>query len=126
MLVAQECCHHLSFTADMYCSLVSFLLQPGCVNTTEVDIKKACRMNRHSKMSRVSALRTFYTLFFIDDQLAERNIQSEWLHQHATTFKKGYKFGNGRCIPWDLNVFQTGLALKGKKKLLCLRPTSSP
>ncbi|XP_053372579.1 regulator of G-protein signaling 7-like isoform X3 [Mercenaria mercenaria] len=25
---------------------------PGCVNTTEVDIKKACRMNRHSKMSR--------------------------------------------------------------------------
>ncbi|KAL4238177.1 Regulator of G-protein signaling 7 [Mactra antiquata] len=26
---------------------------PGCVNTTEVDIKKACRMNRHSKMSRV-------------------------------------------------------------------------
>ncbi|KAH3854989.1 hypothetical protein DPMN_097549, partial [Dreissena polymorpha] len=27
---------------------------PGCVNTTEVDIKKACRMNRHSKMSRVS------------------------------------------------------------------------
>lgn len=72
-------------------------------------------MNRHSKMSRVSALRTFYTLFFIDDQLAERNIQSEWLHQHATTFKKGYKFGNGRCIPWDLNVFQKGLALKEKK-----------
>lgn len=28
--------------------------QPGCVNTTEVDIKKACRMNRHSKMTRVS------------------------------------------------------------------------
>ncbi|XP_076442213.1 regulator of G-protein signaling 7-like isoform X2 [Babylonia areolata] len=27
---------------------------PGCVNTTEVDIKKACRMNRHSKMSRPS------------------------------------------------------------------------
>lgn len=25
---------------------------PGCVNTTEVDIKKACRMNRHSKMTR--------------------------------------------------------------------------
>ncbi|KAK6182564.1 hypothetical protein SNE40_010218 [Patella caerulea] len=25
---------------------------PGCVNTTEIDIKKACRMNRHSKMSR--------------------------------------------------------------------------
>ncbi|XP_041352932.1 regulator of G-protein signaling 7-like isoform X2 [Gigantopelta aegis] len=25
---------------------------PGCVNTTEVDIKKACRINRHSKMSR--------------------------------------------------------------------------
>ncbi|KAL5008780.1 hypothetical protein ScPMuIL_014361 [Solemya velum] len=24
---------------------------PGCVNTTEVDIKKACRINRHSKMS---------------------------------------------------------------------------
>ncbi|KAL8624384.1 hypothetical protein ACOMHN_012784 [Nucella lapillus] len=27
---------------------------PGCVNTTEVDIKKACRINRHSKMTRVS------------------------------------------------------------------------
>ncbi|KAL8572004.1 hypothetical protein ACOMHN_057687 [Nucella lapillus] len=25
---------------------------PGCVNTTEVDIKKACRINRHSKMSK--------------------------------------------------------------------------
>lgn len=25
---------------------------PGCVNTTEVDIKKACRINRHSKMTR--------------------------------------------------------------------------
>ncbi|KAL3874180.1 hypothetical protein ACJMK2_037227 [Sinanodonta woodiana] len=25
---------------------------PGCVNTTEVDIKKACRMNRHSKFTK--------------------------------------------------------------------------
>ncbi|XP_067681095.1 regulator of G-protein signaling 7-like isoform X2 [Haliotis asinina] len=29
---------------------------PGCVNTTEVDIKKACRMNRHSKITRVGSL----------------------------------------------------------------------
>lgn len=29
---------------------------PGCVNTTEVDIKKACRMNRHPKMTRVSSM----------------------------------------------------------------------
>ena len=40
-------------------SLIIFCspFQPGCVNTTEVDIKKACRMNRHSKMSRVSTSR---------------------------------------------------------------------
>ncbi|KAJ8308814.1 hypothetical protein KUTeg_013688 [Tegillarca granosa] len=30
---------------------------PGCVNTTEVDIKKACRMNRHSKMTRINVLK---------------------------------------------------------------------
>ena len=28
------------------------LRQPGVVNTTEVDIKKACRMNKHSKSAK--------------------------------------------------------------------------
>ena len=45
----------------LHCVLM-FVLQPGCVNTTEVDIKKACRMNRHSKMSRVSI--TIQWIFF--------------------------------------------------------------
>ena len=48
----------------MFCYTVGviFSLQPGCVSTTEVDIKKACRMNRHSKMSRVSVSFTFFVL----------------------------------------------------------------
>ena len=29
-----------------------FLFQPGCVNTTEMDIKKACRMHRPMKSVR--------------------------------------------------------------------------
>jgi regulator of G-protein signaling len=28
------------------------IFQPGCVNTTEVDIKKACRVNKPFKSSR--------------------------------------------------------------------------
>ena len=28
------------------------MFQPGCVNTTEVDIKKACRVNKPLKSSR--------------------------------------------------------------------------
>jgi regulator of G-protein signaling len=32
----------------MWCAV----FQPGCVNTTEVDIKKACRVNKPLKSSR--------------------------------------------------------------------------
>ena len=31
-------------------------LQPGCVNTTEIDIKKACRMNKPMKSTKHLAL----------------------------------------------------------------------
>lgn len=37
------------------------LLQPGSVNTTEIDIKKACRMNKPVKSTKVKISTVSFT-----------------------------------------------------------------
>lgn len=39
-------------TKKLITVLSCYFLQPGCVNTTEIDIKKACRMNKPMKSTK--------------------------------------------------------------------------
>jgi len=60
---------------------IVLVLQPGCVNTTEVDIKKTCRVVKQRQINgRVRLFFLFVPQFSRENQISysERKLQLAW------------------------------------------------
>ena len=97
--------------------IISNFLQPGCVNTTEVDIKKACRMskpgtaatvkptvNKVSKRSRIKDIKRYLTSngslmgLLIHMRSTDRDARDKSILSSQATAKMVYNFETQRRL----------------------------